>query len=74
MIQVTRLNGSVFTLNADFIEMLEATPDTVITLITGKKYVVEESVEEVVEKIIDFRKRSGGGKILISRMDQETEE
>ncbi|MGQ9747055.1 MAG: flagellar FlbD family protein [Candidatus Caldatribacteriaceae bacterium] len=74
MIQVTRLNGSVFTLNADFIEMLEATPDTVITLITGKKYVVKESVEEVVEKIIDFRKRSGGGKILISRMDQETEE
>lgn len=74
MIRVTRLNGSIFTLNADFIEMLEATPDTVITLITGRKYVVKESVEEVVEKIIDFRKKSGGGKILISRVDQETEE
>ncbi len=74
MIPVTRFNGSTFILNADLIETLEATPDTVITLVTGKKYVVRESVEEIIERILDFRKKAGGGKILISRIDKETEE
>lgn len=74
MIRLTRFNDSVFVLNADLIETLEATPDTVITLVTGKKYVVKESVDEIIEKITDFRKKSGGGKIMISRVDKETEE
>jgi flagellar protein FlbD len=74
MIPLTRFNGSVFVLNADLIETVEATPDTVITLVTGKKYVVRESVEEIIEKVLDFRKKSGGVKIMISRVDKETEE
>jgi uncharacterized protein YlzI (FlbEa/FlbD family) len=46
----------------------------VITLVTGKRYVVRESVDEIIEKILDFRKKSGGVKIMISRVDKETEE
>lgn len=55
MIAVTRLNGSEIVVNADLIETVEATPDTVITLVDGKKYVVHESSAEVVERIRLFR-------------------
>jgi flagellar protein FlbD len=60
MIKLTRLNGSVYVLNSDMIEMIEATPDTVISISETKKYICKESVEEVIDKIIEFR-----GKILI---------
>ncbi|MBZ5735188.1 flagellar FlbD family protein [Nocardioides sp. TRM66260-LWL] len=48
MITLTRLSGSVFALNSDLIERVESTPDTIITLVDGKKYVVAESVNEVI--------------------------
>ena len=51
MITVTRLNGDAFALNPDLIERVEATPDTVITLVDGTKYVVRESVEEIVYRV-----------------------
>ncbi|QGG94649.1 flagellar FlbD family protein [Actinomarinicola tropica] len=57
MILLRRLNGSEFGVNADLIERLEVTPDTVVTLVDGTKYVVAEPVDEVIEKIIDFRAR-----------------
>ena len=55
MIQVTRLNQSVVYVNNDLIEFIEETPDTVITLTTGKKLVVEESAEELIRRIIAYR-------------------
>jgi flagellar protein FlbD len=55
MISLTRLSGSVFVLNADLIERLDSTPDTVITLVDGKKYVVTETMVEVVDAIRSFR-------------------
>ncbi len=55
MIRLTRLNKTSFVLNSDLIECLESTPDTVITLTNGKKYVVCESVDEVVEKVMKFK-------------------
>lgn len=51
MITVTRLNGPAFALNPDLIERIEATPDTVITLVEGTKYVVRESVEEIIQRV-----------------------
>jgi flagellar protein FlbD len=51
MIKLTRLNGPSFVLNCDLIERIEATPDTVVTLIDGDRYLVTESVDEVVEKV-----------------------
>lgn len=58
MIQVTRLNGKQFILNSELIESMEATPDTVITLTGGNKYVVSETTEELIRRIIDYHRRS----------------
>jgi flagellar protein FlbD len=55
MIVVTRLNGPPLALNCDLIERAEATPDTVLTLVDGTKYVVQESVEQVIERVREFR-------------------
>lgn len=58
MIYVKRLNNKALYINDDLIEFIEETPDTVISLTTGKKMVVEDSALEVVEKIIEFRKQT----------------
>lgn len=55
MIRLTKLNKTPFVLNCELIELLESTPDTIITLINGKKYVVSESVDEVVQKVIEYK-------------------
>jgi flagellar protein FlbD len=55
MILLTRFNGPPMALNCDLIERAEAAPDTVVTLVDGTKYVVRESVEEVIEKVREFR-------------------
>jgi flagellar protein FlbD len=55
MIMLTRLNGHEFALNCDLIERVEATPDTVITLVDGTKYVIDESVPVVIERIRQYR-------------------
>jgi len=55
MITLTRLSGSVFALNSDLIERVDSTPDTVITLVDGTKYVVRESVREIVVAVRDYR-------------------
>jgi flagellar protein FlbD len=55
MITLTRLSGSVFLLNADLIERVDSTPDTVITLVDGKKYVVAESMGEVMDAVVGYR-------------------
>lgn len=56
MIKVTRLNGNELVLNAELIETIEETPDTVITLTNGKKLVVEETLEEIVRRVMDYRR------------------
>ena len=55
MITLTRLSGSVFALNSDLIERVDSTPDTVITMIDGSKYLVTESLEEVVDAVKAYR-------------------
>ncbi len=55
MIRVTRLNGEQFALNPDLIEKVEAHPDTVAFLVDGTKYVVKESVDEVLQEIREYR-------------------
>lgn len=54
MIKLTRLNGSELWVNADLIEFLEATPDTVISLVDGKKIVVADPPERVVAAVIAY--------------------
>ena len=55
MIILTRLNGDQFALNCDLVERVDAHPDTVLTLVDGTKYIVAESLSEVVERVRDFR-------------------
>lgn len=56
MIKVTRLNGSELIVNAELIQTIEATPDTVLSLTTDQKYVVREDVEEVVSRVVAYKR------------------
>jgi flagellar protein FlbD len=57
MIHLTRLNNSTVTVNCDLIKFVEQSPDTVITLVSGEKILVQEQVSEVVSGIVEFRRR-----------------
>jgi flagellar protein FlbD len=63
MIQLTRLNNHPLMVNSDLIKFVEIAPDTVLTLVTGEKIVVLETSDQVLEKIINFRRTllSGAG-------------
>ncbi len=56
MIRLTRLNNQALTVNSDLVKFVEQSPDTLITLVTGEKIVVRESVEEVLARVIEFRR------------------
>lgn len=55
MISLTRLSGTTFLLNADLVERVDCTPDTVVTLVDGTKYLVSESLDEVLTAVVDYR-------------------
>ncbi|MHC1682502.1 MAG: flagellar FlbD family protein [Clostridiaceae bacterium] len=57
MIKLTMLSRQNFVLNAEIIEKIEEVPETVITLTNGKKYLVFESADEVIEKVIAFKQK-----------------
>ena len=61
MIHLTRINRVPLVLNSDLIEHVEATPDTVISLTTGQKILVLESPNEIVDRVVQFRRAIGGG-------------
>ncbi len=56
MIRLTRLNGTSIALNSDLIKFVENAPDTVITLINGEKMLVRESTDELIRKLVEFRR------------------
>lgn len=64
MIFLSRLNDRGMVINADLIKMIEATPDTLITLINGDHLMVKETVEEVVDKAIDYARRVRGFQVV----------
>ena len=68
MIRLTRLSGSEFALNSDLIERVDATPDTVVTLVDGKKYVVTESLDAIIDLV---RQHRGEVLALSSYLDVE---
>ena len=57
MIEVTRLQNQPIVINADLIEFVEETPDTMISMTTGKKILVKESVSQVIDRIVGYRRR-----------------
>lgn len=56
MIEVTRLNGERLIVNAELIETVEATPDTVLTLTTGKRLIVREEPQEIARRVVAYRR------------------
>lgn len=61
MIVVTRLDRSEFVLNAEFVQSVESKPDTHIVLFNGHSFVVRESRDDVVQRVLDYRKAVYGG-------------
>lgn len=62
MIELTRLSGTVFWLNPHQIEYIERIPDTAIIMLSGKHIIVSENVENVIEKIVEYRRLIGAFK------------
>ena len=65
MIRLTRLNSHALTINSDLIKFIENAPDTVLTLTTGEKVVVRESTEEVLQRIVAFRRSVLAGLLAV---------
>lgn len=63
MIKLTGLNKEEFILNAEVIEKIETMPETLITLVNGKRYIVLESTEDVIDKVIKYKNRIFTGKL-----------
>ena len=58
MVKLTKINGQEFFMNADLMEFIESTPDTIISLTTGKKIIVKETAEEVINKVIEYKSKA----------------
>jgi flagellar protein FlbD len=65
MIHVTRLDGTDVVVNADLISTIERTPDTMLALVTGARLMVRENVEEIVEKVVAYRRRLQVGPTIL---------
>jgi flagellar protein FlbD len=71
MIRLTRINHVPLVLNSDLIEHVEITPDTVIAMTSGQKYIVVESADEVIQRVIEFRRSiTSGPDKLMPRNDE----
>jgi len=65
MIRLTRLNNRPLVVNSELIKFIENAPDTVITLVTGEKIVVLENAEEVMSRIVEYRRRLRGPRLVV---------
>lgn len=57
MIEITKLNNAQLVINSELIESVEETPDTTVTMINGKKYIVRETVDEIINKAVEYKRR-----------------
>ena len=57
MIAITKLNDREIIINSDLIESLESTPDSTITMTTGKKFIAKESIDDIIEKVVAFKQK-----------------
>jgi flagellar protein FlbD len=73
MIRLTRLNRAPLVLNSDLIEHIDVTPDTVITLTTGQILRVRETSDEVVKRIVEFRRRTSGPEVRTGEPDEASQ-
>ena len=57
LITITKLNDKEMVINSDLIESIEAMPDTTVTMTTGRKYIIKTSIDEMLEKVMEFRRQ-----------------
>ena len=62
MIRVSRLNGAEYYINPHQIESMEVRPDTTLMMLSGKHVVVKEEIDEIIDRIVEYRRRIGGFK------------
>jgi uncharacterized protein YlzI (FlbEa/FlbD family) len=74
MIRLTRLNNRPLVVNSDLIKFIENAPDTVITLATGEKIVVLETAEEVMARIVEYRQRLRGPRLVVPPSENPVEQ
>ncbi|MEG1994648.1 MAG: flagellar FlbD family protein [Oscillospiraceae bacterium] len=78
MIKLSKLNGEIFALNSDLIETITENPDTTLKLADGKYYIVNESMDEVIEEIIRYKKLIFHNSVIIEKdnymVDQSLQE
>jgi len=69
MIKLEKLNGSMVVVNAELIESVEATPDTVINLATGNRFLVRNPVDEVIAKVVEYKKKVYAERKCVNPLD-----
>ena len=74
MIRLTRLNNRQLVVNSELIKFIENAPDTVITLVSGEKIVVLETAEEVINRIVDYRRRLRRSLTALRKVENSTED
>ena len=70
MIELHRLNGELFLLNSDMIETVEIAPDTGVRLFNGHRYIVRETLAEICDKTVAFRRLAGYSCVMASALDE----
>ena len=74
MIVLTRLNGTHFVINSDLIESIEENPDTTVRMAGKSFFIVKESMLEIIEKVVDFRRATNGMIKLVRSEENRSEE
>jgi flagellar protein FlbD len=74
MLKLTKLNGEAIYINADHIELLECTPDTIITLVNGRKYIVKEQIDAVVQAFIKYKELIKNSVTVINKTEDTDKE
>jgi flagellar protein FlbD len=74
MIQLTRINHVPLVLNSDLIEHIESSPDTIVSLTNGQKLVVLETIDDIVQKVVQFRRAIYAGICTAIAPDRESVE
>lgn len=64
MIVITRINDKPLTINCELIEFIEEVPDTLITMTTGRKIIAQESVDEVIDKVVKYKQKLFSGVVV----------
>jgi flagellar protein FlbD len=67
MIELYKLNGTIVFVNPDLIRVIEATPDTVLSFLDGDKMMVRDRPQEIIEKIVSFRRRCQSAPVLVGK-------